>query len=101
VARADHRGRPPLPFDGFPAGRWLLEKADELEVRDTAPKPLVQGRHLIDLGLEPGAHFGPILEACYAAQIEGEFTNVEDGITFARAQIARAQIARANEPGRR
>jgi tRNA nucleotidyltransferase (CCA-adding enzyme) len=34
VARADHAGRPPKPFDGFPAGTWLLERARRLEVED-------------------------------------------------------------------
>ena len=38
VARADHRGRPPLPWDGFPAGDWLLDRAVELDVRDDAPQ---------------------------------------------------------------
>ncbi|MEM8963847.1 MAG: HD domain-containing protein, partial [Acidobacteriota bacterium] len=30
VCRADHRGRPPLPWDDFPAGAWLLDRAAEL-----------------------------------------------------------------------
>ncbi|NJL27572.1 MAG: hypothetical protein HC897_06585 [Thermoanaerobaculia bacterium] len=34
--RADHQ-RPPLVFDGFPAGAWLLEQAENLAVKDHAP----------------------------------------------------------------
>jgi len=48
VARADYAGRPPKPFDGFPAGTWLLEHARRLEIEDQAPTPLVMGRHLLE-----------------------------------------------------
>ncbi|MGH7181173.1 MAG: CCA tRNA nucleotidyltransferase, partial [Nitrospiraceae bacterium] len=47
VARADHAGRPPKLFDGFPAGEWLLERARRLEVEDQAPAPIVMGRHVM------------------------------------------------------
>ena len=83
VCRADHGGRPPLPFDGFPAGHWLLEQAAELKLSDQAPKPIVQGRHLIQLGQKPGPGFGPILQACFEAQLDGTFDNEQDGIRFA------------------
>jgi len=91
VARADHRGRPPKPFDGFPAGDWLLAQARELEVADSVPRPIILGRHLIELGLSPGTGFRPILDACYTAQIEGEFATVEGGLDFARAVIRRSR----------
>jgi tRNA nucleotidyltransferase (CCA-adding enzyme) len=87
VARADHRGRPPLPFDGFPAGDWLLARAGELEVAAEAPRPIVMGRHLIELGLAPGPHFGPLLEACFEAQLDGVFADLEGGLAFAREVI--------------
>jgi tRNA nucleotidyltransferase (CCA-adding enzyme) len=84
VARADMQGRPPMPFEGFPAGEWLLGRARFLEVQDSAPRPIVKGRHLIELGLEPGPSFGPILRKCYEAQIEGRISNRKEGIDFAR-----------------
>src|SRR5690606_21096762 len=56
VAQADANGRPPLNGD-FPAGKWLLQRAEELAIKDSAPKPVLQGRHLIALGLSPGPHF--------------------------------------------
>jgi tRNA nucleotidyltransferase (CCA-adding enzyme) len=88
VARADQRGRPPLRVERFEAGEWLLERATALAVADAAPRPLVAGRHLIELGLEPGPHFGPILEACFEAQLDGAFDSVEDGVAYARRWIA-------------
>ncbi len=90
VARADQMGRPPRPFTDFPAGDWLLRRARELAVADAAPRALVLGRHLIELGLAPGPRFGTILATCYEAQIEGEITTLEEGIEFARRLVAAA-----------
>lgn len=92
VARADQQGRPQMPFDGFPAGEWLLERARALEVEDAAPRPIVMGRHLIELGLGPGPHFGRILEACYKAQIEGLFFTLEEGIELAKRLIDQEKL---------
>ena len=93
VSRADQRGRPPLVIDRFEAGDWLLERARELSIDDRPPKPLLMGRHLIELGLEPGPHFGPVLEECFTRQIEGEFDTLEAGMECARTIIAEAAKA--------
>ena len=45
------------------------------------------GRHLIQLGLNPGPEFGPILRACYDAQIDGKFATLEEGIEYGRSVI--------------
>lgn len=82
VAQADMKGRPPKDGDDFPAGAWLLERAHALAVEDSAPKPIVMGRHLIDLGLEPGREFKEILNACYEAQLDGAFSDEGGGIAF-------------------
>ena len=87
VARADHAGRPPKPFDGFPAGAWLLERARRLEVEDQAPTPLVTGRHLLELGMLPGPRLGEILDDCYEAQLDGLFTTFDEGLVFARTKL--------------
>ncbi len=84
VARADHAGRPPRGPGRFEAGEWLLERARALKVASGAPARIVKGRHLIQLGLRPGRHFGSILDACYAAQLDGEFSTLEAGIEYAR-----------------
>ncbi len=87
VGRADHAGRPPKPFDGYPAGAWLLARARELALADRRPKPIVMGRHLIALGLAPGRHFKALLDACLEAQLDGVFGDLEGGLAFARALI--------------
>lgn len=90
LARADHRGRPPLPFDGFPAGDWLLRRAEALAVAAAKPRPIVMGRHLIELGLAPGPHFKPLLDACFEAQLDGRFRDLEGGLELARRLLAEA-----------
>jgi tRNA nucleotidyltransferase (CCA-adding enzyme) len=87
VARADHAGRPPKPFDGFPAGTWLLERARSLDVEDQAPTPLVMGRHLVELGAQPGPDMGRLLDDCYEAQLDGIFSSLGDGLAFVRQRL--------------
>ena len=88
VARADNFGRPPLPRE-FPAGDWLLDKAEALDVTVAAPAPLVQGRHLQMLGVEPGPDYGRILERCYQDQLDGHIQNLEDGLAVVRKLLGR------------
>jgi tRNA nucleotidyltransferase (CCA-adding enzyme) len=88
VCRADSAGRPPLPAE-FPAGDWLLAQAAALAVEKEAPKKIVLGRHLVELGLEPGIGFGPLIEACYEAQLDGVFSDLEGGIAFLREHLAK------------
>jgi tRNA nucleotidyltransferase (CCA-adding enzyme) len=87
VARADHAGRPPKPFDGFPAGEWLLERAKGLDVHAQAPVPIVMGRHLLELGVQAGPEMGRLLDHCYEAQLDGLFSTLEEGLTYVRSQL--------------
>lgn len=89
VARADHAGRPPKPFDGFPAGKWLLDRARRLEVDAQAPTPIVMGRHLLALGIKPGPDMGRLLETCYEAQLDGRFSTLEEGLAYVQARLLR------------
>ena len=81
VAAADDAGRPPFPSEPEPL-KWLAEQAERLRVADQAPKPLVQGRDLIALGMKPGVEFGRILKAAYEAQLDGKFFTREDGVKY-------------------
>jgi len=85
VAKSDCLGRPG-PFD-CSAMDWFLERARSLGVEHEAPKPLVLGRHLMELGVEPGPAMGKILKAIYEKQLDGEITTVEEGIAAARAML--------------
>jgi len=84
VARHDDAGRPPRPFEGFPPGAWLIGRAEALAAADAAPRPLVLGRHLIELGLVPGPRFKTLLDRCFEAQLDGGFTDLAGGIEYAK-----------------
>jgi tRNA nucleotidyltransferase (CCA-adding enzyme) len=81
VAAADIAGRPPRK-DEFPEGPWLLERAEELKVKDSVPKPIILGRHLIERGLQPGPLFSPIIKQCFEAQLDGEFKDTLTGLKY-------------------
>ena len=81
VAAADDAGRPPFPSEPEPL-RWLAEQAERLRVADSAPKPIVQGRDLIVLGMKPGVEFGRILKSAYEAQLDGKFNDIKGGIEY-------------------
>ena len=83
VAAADDAGRPPFPSEPEPL-RWLAEQAERLRVADSAPKPIVQGRDLIALGMKPGVEFGRILKAAYEAQLDGKFSDIKGGIEYVK-----------------
>ncbi len=94
VSKADSLGRNPewLPkekwFDAA-AQEWFIERCRELSVEETAPKPLLLGRHLIALGLSPSKRFGEIIQAVYELQLDGKVLNVEEAIREAEKIIAR------------
>ena len=73
VITADHFGRPPRPRIVPESLTALLGTAAALEVQAAAPKPILMGRDLIELGLKPGSKFGVLLDAAYDAQLEGKF----------------------------
>ena len=87
VAHADTYGRPPIQPEGFPEGQWLLDKTAELAIQDNAPKPILLGRHLIDLGIKPGPHFSKLLDRAYEAQLDGAFTDVEQGRDYLKTLV--------------
>ena len=88
VVRADQLGRPPLADRRVPAVEWLLERARNLSIAEAPPQPLVLGRHLVAEGLRPGPDFGPLLDACYEAQLEGVFGDEAGGIAYLRKLLA-------------
>lgn len=91
VMTADSMGRPPRPIQVPPFVDALRAKAAELNVQANAPKPILQGRHLLERGLQPGPKFAPILETAFEAQLDGAFNDVEG----ARAWLTNYLEARA------
>lgn len=82
LIEADHSGRAPLPA-GVPAEAVrLLNVARWVNALDAAPRPILMGRHLVDRGAIPGPHFGTILNAAFAAQLDGEFNDLEGALAW-------------------
>ncbi|WP_072680009.1 CCA tRNA nucleotidyltransferase [Arcobacter sp. LA11] len=78
VCLADCKGRTIPDKDKCDkAVSWLLEKAREMNISNEGLKPLVQGRDLIDLGMNPSKEFKDILEYALNLQIEENLNKEE------------------------
>ncbi len=86
LAKADHFGRttPDALAKEFPAGTWLLERAEALNVKDQKPVPIITGKRLIEEGLNPGKAMGDLLKMLYEKQLDGEISSIEDGLRILR-----------------
>jgi tRNA nucleotidyltransferase (CCA-adding enzyme) len=49
------------------------------------------GRHVLDLGLQPGPQVGEIIRAVYEMQLDGEVVTLDDAIEAARKIIEREE----------
>lgn len=87
VVEADARGRPPLPPESDTVAHWLRERAEALQVERSAPKPLLQGRDLLALGMAPGPAMGQILKRIYEDQLDGCVTSREEALDRIRSTI--------------
>ncbi|HTX64182.1 MAG TPA: polynucleotide adenylyltransferase [Opitutaceae bacterium] len=89
VMWADHLGRPPLvspETEGRIAA--LRSRAQELAVRAAAPRPLLLGRHLVELGLPPGPAYKAVLAAGTEAQLDGAFADEAGARAWLRNYLA-------------
>jgi tRNA nucleotidyltransferase (CCA-adding enzyme) len=92
VAKADSLGRNPewLPKEKWfkaEAQEWFIERMRELNVEHEAPKPILMGRHLIELGLNPSPKFKTIIDAVYEKQLDGQITNIAEALSEAKQMI--------------
>ena len=86
VARADFLGRTTeASLKGvYEAGDWLLAQAKALDVYNEPLLPLLQGRDLIALGLQPSKEFKELLNIVYEKQIEGMLKSKSDAIVYVK-----------------
>lgn len=92
VAKADSLGRnaewvPREKWYGSEAQEWFIQRSRELQVEQRPPDPLLLGRHLFDLGVEPGPRMGEITRAVYELQLDGRVRNLDEAIAEARKII--------------
>jgi len=62
----------------------LMARYRAAQAEPIRPEPLITGRDLIAMGLEPGPAFGRILERVYDAQLERTVTTPEEACRLAR-----------------
>ena len=96
VASADSLGRnaewvPREKWYDAEAQEWFIARAKELEVAQSAPNPILLGRHLLELGVQPGPAMGELTRAVYEMQLDGHVTNLEEAIEAAKKIIESEQ----------
>jgi tRNA nucleotidyltransferase (CCA-adding enzyme) len=94
VAKADSLGRnadwvPREQWYGSEAQEWFIQRSIELEVEQRPPDPLLLGRHLLELGVEPGPRMGEITRAVYEMQLDGRVRNLDEAIEEAKKIVNR------------
>ena len=89
VASADSLGRnaewvPKEKWYDTKAQEWFITRARELEVAQAPPNPILLGRHLLELGVQPGPRMGELTRAVYEMQLDGRVTNLEEAKALAK-----------------
>jgi tRNA nucleotidyltransferase (CCA-adding enzyme) len=93
VAKADSLGR---NADWVPRGKWydaeaqewFIKRAKELAVDQQPPAPFLLGRHLIELGMQPGPRMGEITRAVYEMQLDGKVRTLAEATKEAKKLFA-------------
>lgn len=86
VSRADDEGRGLEPSDGADL-KWLAAAAERLRVASNAPRPILLGRHLIEMGYRPSRKFGLLLGECFEAQLDGRFSDLAGARDYCKQVI--------------
>jgi tRNA nucleotidyltransferase (CCA-adding enzyme) len=92
VTKADSLGRnpdwlPPEKRFGSEAQEWFIRRVHELQIEKKAPDPILMGRHLVEMGLQPSPEFKRILDSVYEMQLDGKVRNLDEAIAEARGLI--------------
>jgi tRNA nucleotidyltransferase (CCA-adding enzyme) len=86
LARADYFGRiSKEKEENFKAGEWILNRAKELNILNAPPKPLINGKDLITLGLKPSPKFKEILNTTYNAQLDGKISTKKEALDYLKS----------------
>ncbi len=65
-----------------PACDAWAARARELGIYDGPPEPILQGRHLLQRGMEPGPGMGRVLKKAWNAQLDGAFFSLEEAFRW-------------------
>ena len=84
AAKLRAEGCPSTPY------RQILARAHAIPREEVAPPPLVDGRSLAKLGLPPGPRYKIILERVYYAQLNGDISDRDSALAYARRLVNEA-----------
>ena len=62
------------------------EVAAKLDICEHKPKPILQGRDLLKLGMAPGREMGELLHRAYEAQLDGIIGSLDEAIAWVEKQ---------------
>jgi tRNA nucleotidyltransferase (CCA-adding enzyme) len=65
------------------AADWFIERARALGVEHEPSEPLLQGRHLLEAGVEPGPEMGRLLKRVYELQLDGKVKTRDQALSAA------------------
>jgi tRNA nucleotidyltransferase (CCA-adding enzyme) len=82
VSRADCLGR--TGDFSTEAQEWFIHRVRTLGVEREPPRPILMGRHLLEMGIKPGPEMGRILKAVYEAQLDGRIADLDAALSEAR-----------------
>ena len=93
VAKADSLGRngENVPRENWytaEAQDWFINRVSELELKDGAPAPILLGRHLLEMGMQPGPRVGEITKAVYEMQLDGRVTSLDEARAAAKKMLS-------------
>jgi tRNA nucleotidyltransferase (CCA-adding enzyme) len=93
VAKADSLGRnadwvPREKWFDATAQEWFIARARELDVQSQAPSPILLGRHLLEMGMQPGPRVGEITKVVYEMQLDGRVQTLEDAKEAAKEMMS-------------
>jgi tRNA nucleotidyltransferase (CCA-adding enzyme) len=93
VAKADSLGRnaedvPREKWFTSEAQEWFIQRARELAVELRPPVPILLGRHLLEMGLQPGPRIGEITKAVYEMQLDSRVCNLDEAKEAAKNFMA-------------
>ena len=80
------------------AQEWFITKVRGLRVESRPPAPILMGRHLLEMGLQPGPAVGRITRAVYEMQLDGKVATLEEARREARGLLAAGTTAGTNPP---
>jgi tRNA nucleotidyltransferase (CCA-adding enzyme) len=66
---------------------WFIERARSLGVEHRPPPPVLLGRHVLALGVEPGPRVGEILKQVYELQLDGAIASLDEAIAEAARRV--------------